>query len=152
MSENGNTGKRYWRTPPDMMMKLQDQYNFDFDPCPYPRPEGFDGLTVEWGERNWVNPPFTGGIMKWIRKAVAECKRGKISVMILPCYQVRAISVLDDAGAEISYAGKPRWLALEDDEPNPVKLQDRQPCIYAVLRPDLICRDGHIEEREGNNG
>ena len=127
--------KRYWKTPPDLMVSLHGEYNFDFDPCPHPRPEGFDGLEVSWGRRNWVNPPFTGGVMKWVRKAIVEREQGNMSVIILPIYQVRAISVLDDEGAELRYAGKPQWLALEDDEPNPVKLQDRQPCLYAILRP-----------------
>ncbi len=127
------TGKRYWQTPPKLMAELQVKYHFDFDPCPHPRPKGFDGLAVNWGKRNWVNPPFTGGVMKWARKALAECERGNLSVLILPIYQVRVISMLDDAGAKIEYAGKPQWLALEDGEPNPAKLQDRQPCIYAVI-------------------
>jgi hypothetical protein len=127
--------KRYWKTPPTMMEELQQKYNFDFDPCPHPRPDGFDGLAVPWGKRNWVNPPFTGGVMSWARKAIQERENGNMTVLILPIYQVRVISVLDDAGAKISYAGKPQWWSLEDDEPNPCKLQDRQPCIFAILSP-----------------
>ncbi len=125
--------KRYWVTPPKLMRELQETYQFDFDPCPHPRPEGFNGLAVPWGKRNWVNPPFTGGVMKWVRKALEERSRNKMSVIILPIYQVRAISILDDAGARIEYAGKIRWCSIEDGEPNPCKLQDIQPCLYGIL-------------------
>ena len=125
--------KHYWKTPPDVMSKYQSEFAFDFDPCPHPRPEDFDGLAIAWGKRNWINPPFTGGVMKWIRKAISEHIEGKLCVIILPIYQVRAISTLDVYGAEIRYAGRIRWLALEDDEPNPAKPTDLQPCLLAIL-------------------
>jgi hypothetical protein len=61
---NGEDGKHYWLTPPDMYAALDAEFHFDFDPCPYPLSEGFDGLTCEWGKSNYVNPPF-GSIMDW---------------------------------------------------------------------------------------
>ena len=56
---NGDDGKHYWLTPPELLAELSAEFGpFDFDPCPYPLPEGFDGLTCEWGSSNYVNPPF----------------------------------------------------------------------------------------------
>lgn len=137
--------KHYWLIPPAFIEGLKSEFIFDFDPCPFPRPEGFDGLECDWGTCNWVNPPFTGmakepgkrkiGPMAWARKALAERDKGKTSVLIFPIYQVRVISFLEDQGAEIRYAGKIQWLAVEDLTVNPAKSSDIQPCLLLILRP-----------------
>jgi hypothetical protein len=81
---NGDDGKHYWLTPADLYAKLNAEFHFDFDPCPYPLPEGFDGLTCDWGASSYVNPPF-GSIMHegkkkgptaWARKAIEEARKG----------------------------------------------------------------------------
>lgn len=117
---NGADGKHYWLTPPELMEKMQGEFNFDFDPCPYPLPEDFDGLTCEWGQSSYVNPPF-GSIMHegkkkgptaWVRKAIAEQEKGKDVIMVYPVD--KWLLMLVKAGAEIRNLGDVKWVATED--------------------------------------
>ena len=39
-----------WATPKDFYNKLNQEFNFDFDPCPLFA--DFDGLEVKWGKKN----------------------------------------------------------------------------------------------------
>lgn len=71
-----------WKTPEVFYEKLNEEFNFDFDPCP-PNPE-FDGLEIEWGNRNFVNPPYGNVISKWLAKAVEEQEKGNTSVFLIP--------------------------------------------------------------------
>lgn len=118
----GNTddGKHYWLTPQDVYHDLNEKYEFDFDPCPYPKPEDFNGLTCEWGESNYVNPPFGSIIHKgkkkgptaWARKAIHEAKKGKRVVMVYPID--KWVLMMIEAGAKITNLGDIKWLAIED--------------------------------------
>lgn len=119
---NGGDGKHYWLTPPALLAELSAEFGpFDFDPCPYPLPEGFDGLTCEWGRRNYVNPPF-GSIMHqgrkkgptaWVRKAIEEHRKGKTVVLVYPVDKW-ILMLLKEVGANVRNLGDVRWLATED--------------------------------------
>jgi len=68
-------------TPPDFYEFLDKHFHFTFDPCPL-NPD-FDGLAIEWGHCNFVNPPYGREIVKWCQKAYEECKQGKIVIMLV---------------------------------------------------------------------
>ena len=125
-------GKHYWLTPPELMEKLDDRFHFDFDPCPYPKPEDFDGLDAEWGSSNWVNPPF-GVVIKsvlnrlgisvqkkfgataWARKAISEYQKGKKVVLVYPID--KWVLMLLGAGAKVENLGDIKWHSTEDNLP-----------------------------------
>jgi hypothetical protein len=109
--EGAKDGKHYWLTPPELMRQLDLEFGFDFDPCPYPQPKNFDGLTAEWGQSNYVNPPFKGPT-KWVRKAIAEHKKGKRVIFVFPID--KWIHMMIEAGAEIRNLRDIRWCATED--------------------------------------
>ena len=117
---NSTDGKHYWLTPEEIYAPLNTEFQFDFDPCPYPLPDGFDGLTCEWCKSNYVNPPFGSifhqgrqkGPTAWVRKAITEYEKGKSVVMVYP--MDKWILMMLKAGAKIRNLGDIRWQAIED--------------------------------------
>jgi site-specific DNA-methyltransferase (adenine-specific) len=77
-----------WATPKDFYDQLNAEFNFDFDPCPLHLGEITDennGLIVEWGKSNFVNPPYSQKNKElFVKKAIEESKKGKLCVMLLP--------------------------------------------------------------------
>lgn len=72
-----------WKTPDDFYNKLNNEFHFNFDPCPLF--SDFDGLLIDWKERNYINPPYSRDLKeKFIRKAFEESKKGRLCVMLLP--------------------------------------------------------------------
>ena len=121
---NGSDGKHYWLTPPDLYAQLHTEFAFDFDPCPYPLPVGFDGLTCEWGKSNYVNPPFGSiihdgkkkGPTAWVRKAIAEQNKGRLVVLVYPIDKW-VLMLLSAIGTEVRNLGDVRWHSIEDGQP-----------------------------------
>ncbi len=72
-----------WATPKEFYDALNAEFNFDFDPCPLNA--DFDGLKIEWGGVNFVNPPYSRKLKEaFVAKAIEQMRKGKTSVMLLP--------------------------------------------------------------------
>ena len=163
---NGGDQKHYWLTPPKLYAELDAEHNFDFDPCPYPLPDGFDGLTCEWGKSSYVNPPF-GSIMHqgpndkkpkkkgptaWARKAMEEQAKGKDVVIVYP--MDKWVLMLIEAGAEITSLGDVKWVATEDGSAGKgtgrwiakffLKGKDSRPAIKSAIA-EIEAKDKEIE-------
>ena len=80
--------------PPDFFKELDEEFNFDLDPCSddenhkcdlyYTKAD--DGLSKSWqGHRVFVNPPYGREISKWVEKSFYEGhKDNTIVVMLIP--------------------------------------------------------------------
>jgi hypothetical protein len=141
---NGSDGKHYWLTPPEMYAKLDAEFHFDFDPCPFPKPDDFDGLSCEWGKSNYVNPPFGSvihngrkkGVTAWVRKAIEERRKGKLTVLVFPIDKWVLMILQEILGdhAEVRNLGDVKWLAIEDGTPG--KGTGRHIACF-ILRPKM---------------
>lgn len=69
-----------WKTPLSLYNKLNEEFNFNDDPCPI---GGTGGLDRDWGTRVFVNPPYSE-LRIWCKKAYEESLKGKIVVMLIP--------------------------------------------------------------------
>jgi hypothetical protein len=86
--ETGELERDHWRTPDYILEAVRNFYlNYYednllepdeafkiFDPCP-PNPT-FNGLEVEWGELNFINPPFSQ-YKQWATKGLNELSKSE---------------------------------------------------------------------------
>lgn len=91
MSKNSNTYKTFnvnEKTPSGFYKQLDDEFNFDFDPCPLNPTPDKDGLQIDWGKRCYINPPYGKAIIGWLEKALLEIGGGHtdLAVFLLPAY------------------------------------------------------------------
>ena len=88
MMKNRNIEKSdQWATPQDFYQKLDQEFKFDFDPCPidYDGSPENDGLLIEWGKSNFVNPPYSRMLKEaFVHKALDVSRNGALCVLLLP--------------------------------------------------------------------
>jgi site-specific DNA-methyltransferase (adenine-specific) len=84
MKQRSNIGYgNDWATPSAFFDALNQEFHFDHDPCPLCA--DFDGLAAPWGWFNFCNPPYDkDGKTAFVRCAIAERERGKVTVLLLP--------------------------------------------------------------------
>ena len=75
-----------YATPPEIYNELNKEFHFDFDPCPYNEGEILiDGLKIDWGKSNFVNPPYSQKLKEaFVKKGIEEMKKGNRSVFLIP--------------------------------------------------------------------
>ena len=71
-----------WATPRDVYQALDDEFCFDFDPCPLDGTEdGLATLYTRWdGRRVFCNPPYGPGIAKWLERGL----EANLAVFLIP--------------------------------------------------------------------
>jgi hypothetical protein len=111
-------GGRFWLTPPDLELEVQKLLGGPyFDPCPCPRPEGWDSLVRDWSRPWYCNPPFTredGGGSAFARKAV-EIGGPGVFVTSIPT----PVAALLRGGARFVDARRIAWLEVDTKRPMP---------------------------------
>jgi site-specific DNA-methyltransferase (adenine-specific) len=75
-----------YATPSELYNELNKEFNFNFDPCPYNENEIInDGLKINWGSSNFVNPPYSQKLKEaFIKKGIEEMNKGNTSVFLIP--------------------------------------------------------------------
>jgi len=72
-----------WATPKELYEKLDNEFEFNFDPCPIDwKSSDPDGLLIHWGTSTFCNPPYSQ-VSKWIKKASQEASKGNRVVMLI---------------------------------------------------------------------
>jgi site-specific DNA-methyltransferase (adenine-specific) len=77
-----------WATPKSLYEGLNKEFNFDFDPCPLNTGEitpETDGLLIDWGDSNFINPPYSRALKEaFVKRAIEFSGKGRLCVMLLP--------------------------------------------------------------------
>ena len=88
-----------WKTPSSLYNKMME-LNY-FDPCPYL--SEFDGLSINWKNKNFVNPPYSK-LKIWVQKSIEQHKLNKEVILLIPARtDTQAFKQLYDYGAHFVF-------------------------------------------------
>ena len=88
-----------WATPKFIYRQAINKYMCD--PCPLYA--CFDGLSIDWGRSNFVNPPYSQ-LLKWIKKSIEQHQKGKYVLLLIPARtDTKAFKLLYEYGSKITF-------------------------------------------------
>ena len=88
-----------WKTPSSLYERLMKLGYYD--PCPFQ--SSFDGLTIDWQEKNFVNPPYSK-LKLWVEKCIEQHAKNKEVMMLIPARtDTKAFKQLYDYGAHFVF-------------------------------------------------
>jgi hypothetical protein len=144
-------------TPRQLYELLNAEFRFTHDPCPMNRVEGADGLVDAWGERNFVNPPYSS-TDEWVKKAVDEMHTNRrLSVLLIPfrsCSYYWDEWIWDNAREVRMFTKRMRFVGYKATFPVPMCIvvfdpACAQPCaLQRITTPEYSFRV--IQTRENN--
>ena len=76
-----------WETPKYLYDELNEEFNFDYDPCPICHGKFFpngNGLIMPWGERNFINPPYSQKLKEGFVKRAINDFPDRLNVFLIP--------------------------------------------------------------------
>ena len=130
----GSKATDNWQTPAEMYQALDNEFHFDFDPCPLH--STFDGLSVPWGKRCFVNPPYSN-VRGFLQKALYEIEKGNTEIAVFLTFANTDTGWFHDyiyGKAEIRFIrGRIRFLT----EHGKVANSAMRPSMLAIFRSDL---------------
>lgn len=85
MKNRNLDNSNHWETPKEFYDKLNDEFKFNYDPCPLHSKHDALDPNHKWGTRNFVNPPYDK-ILKplFVERAIHEKNMGNLCVMLIP--------------------------------------------------------------------
>lgn len=144
----GAARKQEIQTPEWLLQLISKEWGAHwFDPCPYPRPHGFNSLhpDVAWGTLNYCNPPYNN-IEPFLDRAIEETKQHNTTLLLVPArmnmrYMMQKVwgvyEIIPILG-EVKFKGYPKGLPgsllLIVVKPGPLSHQARY-----IMRPIDVC-------------
>ena len=72
----------HWETPKEVYDQLNNEFKFNFDPCPL-YDKNNNALFIEWQGRIYCNPPYDNkSIRLFLEKGLLELKKGNVELIV----------------------------------------------------------------------